>query len=180
MLPSPKDAGVASVIVGPGSAATCRATCASAELPKRSPCHLPSQGGVAAMALSAAATYAPKNIRVNCVAPGLTRTKLAERITSEAGCTVWLQFAAACVGLESGGAQGQRNGIALASLFPHVNHWSVQCGLRRQAARQRSRPAHPRVTLSCPAYGIHMVSCRQRGGTESQHSHARAAADRRA
>lgn len=35
------------------------------------------------MALSAAATYAPKNIRVNCVAPGLTRTKLAERITSE-------------------------------------------------------------------------------------------------
>lgn len=40
------------------------------------------KGGVAAMALSAAATYAPKNIRVNCVAPGLTRTKLAERITS--------------------------------------------------------------------------------------------------
>ena len=32
--------------------------------------------------LSAAATYAPKNIRVNCVAPGLTRTPLAERITS--------------------------------------------------------------------------------------------------
>lgn len=32
--------------------------------------------------LSAAATYAPKNIRVNCVAPGLTRTQLAARITS--------------------------------------------------------------------------------------------------
>lgn len=32
--------------------------------------------------LSAAATYAPKNIRVNCVAPGLTRTPLAARITS--------------------------------------------------------------------------------------------------
>lgn len=31
--------------------------------------------------LSAAATYAPKNIRVNCVAPGLTRTPLAARIT---------------------------------------------------------------------------------------------------
>jgi NAD(P)-dependent dehydrogenase (short-subunit alcohol dehydrogenase family) len=37
---------------------------------------------VAGLMLSAAATYAPKNIRVNCVAPGLTRTGLAERITS--------------------------------------------------------------------------------------------------
>ncbi len=52
------------------------------------PSHVPcrrrcAQGGVAAMALSAAASYAPKNIRVNCVAPGLTRTKMTERITSE-------------------------------------------------------------------------------------------------
>lgn len=36
----------------------------------------------AGLMLSAAATYAPKNIRVNCVAPGLTRTPLADRITS--------------------------------------------------------------------------------------------------
>ena len=28
---------------------------------------------VVGLALSAAATYAPKNIRVNCVAPGLTK-----------------------------------------------------------------------------------------------------------
>jgi hypothetical protein len=41
------------------------------------------QGGIAAMALSAAATYAPKNIRVNCVAPGLTRTPMTARITGE-------------------------------------------------------------------------------------------------
>lgn len=34
------------------------------------------------MALSAAATYAPRNIRVNCVSPGLTNTPLAARITS--------------------------------------------------------------------------------------------------
>lgn len=34
--------------------------------------------------LSSAATYAPKNIRVNCVAPGLTRTPLAARITGNA------------------------------------------------------------------------------------------------
>jgi hypothetical protein len=38
----------------------------------------------AGLMLSSAATYAPKNIRVNCVAPGLTRTPLAERITSNA------------------------------------------------------------------------------------------------
>lgn len=39
------------------------------------------KGGIAAMALSAAATYAPKNIRVNCVAPGLTRTPMTAKIT---------------------------------------------------------------------------------------------------
>lgn len=33
-------------------------------------------------ALSAAATYAPKNIRFNVVAPGLTDTPLASRMTS--------------------------------------------------------------------------------------------------
>jgi len=40
------------------------------------------KAGVSGLALSAAATYAPKNIRINCVAPGLTRTPLSERITS--------------------------------------------------------------------------------------------------
>ena len=39
------------------------------------------KGGVAALAISAAATYAPKGIRVNCVAPGLVRTPLTARIT---------------------------------------------------------------------------------------------------
>jgi len=40
------------------------------------------KGGVHSLALSAAATYAPKNIRVNCVAPGMIRTPLSARITS--------------------------------------------------------------------------------------------------
>ncbi len=46
------------------------------------PCLALPQGGLAAMALSAAASYAPKHIRVNCVSPGLTDTPLASRITS--------------------------------------------------------------------------------------------------
>ncbi len=40
------------------------------------------KGGVMGLTLSAAATYAPRNIRVNCVAPGLVDTPLASRITS--------------------------------------------------------------------------------------------------
>lgn len=44
------------------------------------------KGGVIGLTLSAAATYAPRNIRVNCVAPGLVETPLTARITaSEAG-----------------------------------------------------------------------------------------------
>eukprot|EP00798_Chlamydomonas_sp_ICE-L_P019404 gene19404-26061_t len=39
------------------------------------------KAGILGLSLSAAATYAPKNIRVNCVAPGLTRTPLSARIT---------------------------------------------------------------------------------------------------
>ena len=39
------------------------------------------KAGVSGLALSAAATYAPRGIRVNVVAPGLVRTPLAARIT---------------------------------------------------------------------------------------------------
>jgi len=38
------------------------------------------KAGIEGLALSAAATYAPKGIRVNCVAPGLTRTPLTARL----------------------------------------------------------------------------------------------------
>ena len=39
-----------------------------------------SKGGVEALVRSAAATYSPKGIRVNAVAPGLTRTPMTRRI----------------------------------------------------------------------------------------------------
>ncbi len=39
------------------------------------------KAGVVGLALSAAATYAGYNIRVNCVAPGLTRTPLTDSLT---------------------------------------------------------------------------------------------------
>ena len=41
-----------------------------------------SKGGIEAMVRSAAATYANRNIRFNCIAPGLTNTNLAKPITS--------------------------------------------------------------------------------------------------
>ena len=40
------------------------------------------KAGLVGLALSAAATYGPRGLRVNCVAPGLVRTPLTERITS--------------------------------------------------------------------------------------------------
>ena len=39
------------------------------------------KSGIIGLAQSAAATYARHNIRVNCVAPGLTRTPLTETLT---------------------------------------------------------------------------------------------------
>jgi len=40
------------------------------------------KAGVVGLAKSAAASYAPQGVRVNCVAPGLTRTQMTEKITA--------------------------------------------------------------------------------------------------
>lgn len=39
------------------------------------------KGAIVSMSKSAASTYAPKNIRINCVAPGLIETPMTQRIT---------------------------------------------------------------------------------------------------
>jgi len=38
------------------------------------------KAGIEGLAVAAAASYAPKGIRVNCVAPGLTRTPLTAKL----------------------------------------------------------------------------------------------------
>lgn len=40
------------------------------------------KAGIVGLMQSAAATYAPRNVRVNCVAPGLVETQMSERLTS--------------------------------------------------------------------------------------------------
>ena len=40
------------------------------------------KAGIIGLTLSAATTYSNKNIRINCVAPGLTKTNLTQKITS--------------------------------------------------------------------------------------------------
>lgn len=42
------------------------------------------KGGVSGLTLSAAATYAPRGIRVNAVAPGLVQTPMTQRLTASA------------------------------------------------------------------------------------------------
>ena len=64
------------------------------------------KGGVAGLALSAAATYAAKGIRVNVVAPGLVRTPLTERITTNAAAL------AASTGMHALGRIGEADEVA--------------------------------------------------------------------
>jgi 3-oxoacyl-[acyl-carrier protein] reductase len=63
-----------------GSIVLVSSAAASAGLPNHEAIAA-AKGGVAALAVSAAATYAARNIRVNCVAPGLVRTPLTARLT---------------------------------------------------------------------------------------------------
>lgn len=64
-----------------GSIVLCATAAARTGLPNHEAIAA-AKGGVMGLMLSAAATYAPRNIRVNCVAPGLVDTPLSARITS--------------------------------------------------------------------------------------------------
>jgi len=77
------------------------------------------KGGLAAMSVSAAATYASRNIRVNCVAPGLVRTPLTARLTqSEASLK-------ASQGMHPLGRIGEPEDVAgaIAFLLDPANNW---------------------------------------------------------
>jgi NAD(P)-dependent dehydrogenase (short-subunit alcohol dehydrogenase family) len=77
------------------------------------------KGGVIGLTLSAAATYASRNIRVNCVAPGLVDTPLAARITgNEASLR-------ASTGMHALGRIGQASEVAsgIAWLLDPENNW---------------------------------------------------------
>ncbi len=77
------------------------------------------KGGVIGLTLSAAATYAPRNIRVNCVAPGLVDTPLAARITSNEAA---LKMS---VGMHALGRIGKPEDVAsgIAWLLDPANSW---------------------------------------------------------
>ena len=77
------------------------------------------KAGVMGLTLSAAASYAARGIRVNCVAPGLVETPLAARITGNEGS---LQASKAMHAL---GRIGQPGDVAsaMAWLLDPANSW---------------------------------------------------------
>lgn len=93
-----------------GSIAFCSSAVAKHGIPNHEAIAA-AKGGLAALALSAAATYAPKNIRVNCVAPGLTRTPMTARITGNESALK------ASVAMHALGRVGEPSDIASALAF---------------------------------------------------------------
>ena len=77
------------------------------------------KAGVQGLALSAAASYARRGLRFNCVAPGLTETPLTARITTNEAS------AKASVGMHALGRFGQPNEVAaaIAFLLDPANSW---------------------------------------------------------
>lgn len=74
-------AGAGALRKGGGSIVLCSTAAARAGLPNHEAIAA-AKAGVQGLCLSAAATYAPQKVRVNCVAPGLVDTAMAAPITS--------------------------------------------------------------------------------------------------
>jgi NAD(P)-dependent dehydrogenase (short-subunit alcohol dehydrogenase family) len=96
------------------------------------------KAGVEGLALAAAATYAPKGIRVNCVAPGLTRTPLTARLWQNEPA------ARASAGMHALGRLGSPEEIASAIdwLLDEEQSWVTGqvIGVDGGLSRVRSRP----------------------------------------
>ena len=77
------------------------------------------KGGVMSLTLSAAASYAAKQVRVNCVAPGLVRTPLTARITGSAAAEQ------SSVAMHALGRLGEPEDVAraIAFLLDPENSW---------------------------------------------------------
>jgi NAD(P)-dependent dehydrogenase (short-subunit alcohol dehydrogenase family) len=77
------------------------------------------KGGVMSLTLSAAASYAAKQVRVNCVAPGLVRTPLTARITGSAAAEQ------SSVAMHALGRLGDPGDVAraIAFLLDPANSW---------------------------------------------------------
>lgn len=77
------------------------------------------KGGVIGLTLSAAASYAAKQVRVNCVAPGLVRTPLTARITGSAAAEQ------SSVAMHALGRLGEPEDVAraIAFLLDPANSW---------------------------------------------------------
>ncbi len=77
------------------------------------------KGGVISLTMSAAATYGARNIRVNCVAPGLVSTPLTSRITQNEGALKASQ------GMHALGRIGTPEDVAsaMAFLVDPANSW---------------------------------------------------------
>jgi len=91
--------------------------------------------------LSAAATYAPKSIRVNCVAPGLTRTPLAARITSNPAVR-WL-----CAGSTNGAGGGRASSVVLfhAAQLSHTHTPHVRSSMHAHSPTQHQTNPNPNL-----------------------------------